>query len=117
MASLSYRDPVTKAWVPVSNIAGPTGPRGPTGPIGPTGPTGGGLDQATADGLYVGLTGDVLSGQLTVPDQVAGASGPLPPNVLASAGYVDEIVTISTTDPDPLVPPTRDGLLWVKVTP
>jgi Collagen triple helix repeat (20 copies) len=50
-------------------ITGPTGPTGlastvtgPTGPTGITGPTGaGGLTQATADGLYVNVTGDTIT--------------------------------------------------------
>jgi hypothetical protein len=47
-----------------STVPGPVGPQGPEGPMGPAGT--GGLDQATADSLYVNVTGDTVTGTLAI---------------------------------------------------
>lgn len=49
-------------WVTV----GTQGPPGPAGPVGPQGPAGSGLSQATADTLYVNVSGDAMTGALTI---------------------------------------------------
>lgn len=78
-----------------SNVTGPTGPQGVTGPTGPTGsastvtgptgPTGSagsGLTQATADGLYVNVSGDTMTG----------------PMIMTNASRLATPLTINRTD-------------------
>ena len=74
MAVLKYRDPGTQEWAALSAIQGPAGPAGATGPTGPAGPAGaGGLDQTTADSLYVNIAGDTMTGALEATSFAASA--------------------------------------------
>lgn len=78
MAVLNYRDPNTQEWVPIGTVSS----------------GGGGLDQTTADSLYVNTTGDTMTGPLTLP------ADPTEPLHAATKGYVDAgRWTQATTDP------------------
>jgi hypothetical protein len=105
MAVLKYRDPTTQAWVSLASIAGPAGPPGPAGPTGPA--AAGGLDQATADTLYVNVAGDVMRGVLAILAPVVSGVD------FSTAGA--SVRVDSDFDPTALIirPPT-DGYITVQ---
>jgi hypothetical protein len=57
---------------------------------------------------FVDVSGDGMTGELILPDQVAVP--PSAPSVVAAKGYVDQLVTVS--DAPPVSLPVRDGLIW-----
>lgn len=84
--------------------------------------------QATGDLRFLNVTGDAMAGPLTVlaPAQDTeatnkayvddGDAAVAEYSDMQNQGvidYADEIVTVSTSDP--VEPPSRDGLLWIKV--
>lgn len=126
MATLNYRDPGTGLWV---QLGGPTGPAGSAGPQGAPGPTvvssdagnvatrGSdgfpfvpGVDRAAMGTAFVDITGDTMTGQLTLPDQTV--TPPSVPTTVAAKGYVDQVITASDVEPTG-VTPARDGLVWI----
>jgi Collagen triple helix repeat (20 copies) len=99
---------------------GPTGPQGPAGTIGPQGPQGiqGVQGPAGPEGPQgiPGTTDHSLLTNRNVADAhstaaITGLDAALAGR--ATTAYVDEVVTVSTSDP--VGTPSRDGLLWVKV--
>jgi hypothetical protein len=127
MAVLSYKDPGTGQWVA---LAGPAGSAGPSGSRGNPGPnvvsadagnvavlgTDGlpfvpGADTASMDLDYVNLSGDTMTGELALPDQIA--TPPSAPTTVAARGYVDQVVTASVSEPTGV--PSRDGLVWIVI--
>ena len=97
MPVLNYRDPITKAWVPM-----PTGPQGPVGPAGPKGDTGATGAQGPAGTGTPLIMGGALGGSDTAANAgqssvaigigaTASSSGIAIGNG-TSAGSVDQIV-------------------------
>lgn len=115
MATVSYRDPVTGTWKPVSpfGATGPTGARGPIGNQGPTGPQGG-LGPTGPKG-DTGTTGAI--GPTGAPSTVTGPTGPTGPRgktgeAGAVVGYFGDSKTpadLPIECPTGLVPANWDG--------
>ena len=99
-------DPIGDAWRGPPGLPGPEGPEGPTGPQGeqgadstvpgpegpqgPPGPPGeDGLDQATADTLYVNVSGDAMAGPLVL------AADPTADAQAATKRYVDNLISLA----------------------
>jgi len=76
----------------------------------------GASSDADLENKYVNVTGDVMTGELLVPDQVAVP--PSAPVVAAAKGYVDQVITVAAAPPDAVANvPVRDGLVWAVVGP
>lgn len=76
----------------------------------------GSSSDSVLDTKYVNVTGDVMTGELLVPDQVVAP--PSAPVVAAARGYVDQVITVTNVPPDAVANvPARDGLVWAVIGP
>jgi len=102
---------------------GATGPQGPKGDTGAQGPAGtGGLDQATADARYINVTGDTVTGALTVngalatSNNVVAISGTLYSCNVSNVGYVNADVNVMALQGVNLRP-SNDAAKQARVAP
>jgi Mycoplasma protein of unknown function, DUF285 len=74
----------------------------------------GASSDADLDARFVSVAGDVMTGELRVPDQVVAP--PSTPATAVAIGYVDQVITVAAAPPDAVANvPVRDGLVWAVV--
>jgi hypothetical protein len=69
---------------------------------------------AALDTAYLNVVGDTATGKILLPTTDQSHLTVVPTEAV-TAGYVDQIVTVSDQPASGI--PARDGLFWVRVTP